>query len=215
MADDVQIKIADKLFLGPEFLTWLYFAALDNRGVTVDADAMTPKKEDMQFVVGKRVALRSLDAAGARVSLQGSGLADSGEVLQAVRRGACVETLAMEMAIGSRVYVFTLSADGGFASVKLPDLFTEEDDANAGAVAGEVGADGAEVKKKRRPKLPMEDVLELRMQCLDELEAVIDALFAEFMDRRLSSDAWSRDQHAILSTVSQGLKERLIQDDFS
>ncbi len=211
MTEDVKIRIVDKMFLGTEFLTWLYFAALDDDGVTIDNDAMTPQKESMQIVVGKKVALRTMDATGARVSLQGAGLGDSGEVLQAVRRGANIDTLAMEMAIGSRVYAFTLGADGGFSGVKLPDLFSEPD-ADAGAAPGEISAEGGEVKRKRRPKIPMEDVLELRMQCLDELEAVIDALFAEFMERRLSSDSWFRDERAIFSCVRNGLAARMVED---
>lgn len=210
--EEIKIRIVDKMFLGPEFLTWLYFAALDDRGVTIDADAMTANKETMQVVVGKKVSLRDVTAEGARVSLAGTGLGDSGELLQAVRRGANIESLAMDMAIGNRVYSFTLGADGGFSSVKIPDLFTDE--GGEDAKVGEVGADGNEVKKKkRRPKLPTEDILELRMQCLDELENVIDALFAEFLERRLSSDAWARDQRAILQCVGDGLRSRLLQDD--
>lgn len=204
---DERVLARDKMFLSQEFLTWLYFAALADHGVTIDANAMAKDGQEMDVVVGKRVALRDFDASSARVTLQGAGLNDSGEVLQAVWRGACVDTLSMEMAIGHRVYSFTLSVDGGIFNIKLPDLFTDPGDGQE--KAGEVGADGKEVKRKRKPKLPIEDIVELRMQCCDELEDVLDALFSEFMSRRIDPEAWVRDQQAIAKTISDGLQARV------
>ena len=78
-------RLADKLFLGPELLTWLYFTLLEEDMQMSLPQAFppdTPEEDvDVGFQVGKRAQLRSLDASGARVALSGSGLDDSGEIL--------------------------------------------------------------------------------------------------------------------------------------
>ncbi len=209
-------KIADKLFLGTEFLTWLYFSILEEGGSFDLGDAlpeeMRPPPDDdgksiVQLVVGKKAILKTVDAGGARVTLAGSGLDDNGEILQAIRRGALVDTLALDMSLGHRVYSFTLRADdGGITGIKLPDLFSEPEDEGAAELRDPLGPP----QKKRRPKLPLEDILALRMQCLDELEAIVDALFARFVTRRLAKAWHTEDVAGIRKTVAQGLKARLV-----
>ena len=206
-------RLADKAFLGPEFLTWLYFTLLEE-GLELAVPGAFPKDTPdddtlVQFAIGKRVALRALDQSGARVALSGSGLDDCGELLQAIRRGALVDVLALELSIQSRVYGFTLRADdGGLVAVRLPDLFSEPDEDAPDPTLAPPDPLG---KKPRKPKLklPLEDVLALRMQCLTELEAVLDALFERFVTRRLAR-AWSIDDLGRMrSHVAQGLKARL------
>jgi hypothetical protein len=201
-------RLTEKAFLGPEFLTWLYFTLLENEfHLTMGTEVSTLKDSDdksVQFAIGKRVALASLEAAAAKVGLSGPGLDDNGEVLHAVRRGALIDTLSLEMSIGSRVYAFTLrGSDGSVASLKLPDLFSEpeEDDLVVDPLEPQ--------KKKRRPKLPLEDILALRMQCADEVEEVIDALFARFVTRRLARAWQTEDVTSIRKRVTTGLKARV------
>ncbi|HEY4222147.1 MAG TPA: hypothetical protein VGO62_12410 [Myxococcota bacterium] len=204
-------KLAEKMFLGPEMLTWLYFTLIEE-GFEIELAAAFPKdtpEEDtlVRFAIGKRAQLRTIDATGAKVALTGPGLDDSGEILQAIRRGALVDVLALEVSIQSRVYSFTLRGDdGGLAGVKLPDLFSEPEDAEAAIV--DPLAPG---KKKRRPKLPLEDVLALRMQCLTELERVLNALFEKFLVRRLARAWRSEDIAQIRKHVASGLKHRLVE----
>jgi hypothetical protein len=203
-------KLAEKMFLGPEMLTWLYFTLLDE-GFEVELPTAFPKdtpEEDtiVRFAIGKRAQLKAIDASGAKVALTGPGLDDSGEILQAIRRGALIDVLALELSIQSRVYSFTLRGDdGGLAGVKLPDLFSEPEDEEA-AVIDPLGPK----KAKRRPKLPLEDVLALRMQCLAELERVLDALFERFLVRRLARAWHTEDVAGIRKRVSAGLKQRLV-----
>lgn len=207
-------RLADKAFLGPEFLTWLYFTLLQE-GLELAMPAAFPKgtPEDealVQFAIGKRVALRALDASGARVALSGGGLDDSGELLQAVRRGALVDVLALEVSIQSRVYALTLRADdGGLVAVKLPDLFSEPEEEAPDPTVAPADPLG---KKPRKPKLklPLEDVLALRMQCLSELEAVLDALFERFVTRRLARAWHTEDLSHMRGAVAAGLKQRLV-----
>ena len=205
-------RLAEKAFLGPEFLTWLYFTLLEEE-LELSLPAAVPKDTPddetlVGFAIGKRAALRALDASGARVALSGGGLDDCGELLQAIRRGALLEVLSLEVAIQSRVYAVTLRADdGGLVGVKLPDLFSEPDESPDPTVAppDPLG------KKPRKPKLklPLEDVLALRMQCLSELEGVLDALFAQFVTRRLAR-AWHIDDLGRMrARVADGLKARL------
>lgn len=205
-------KLADKLFLGPEFLTWLYFTLLEE-GMEIDVPSAFPagtaeEEAIVQFQVGKRAQLRTIDASGARVSLAGPGLDDNGEILQAIRRGALLESLALEVSIQSRVYGFTLKADdGGLIGVKLPDLFSEPDEDE-----GAIPIDPLEKKKaKRRPRLPLEDVLALRMQCLTELERVLDALFERFVTRRVARAWRTEDVAGIRKRVAAGLRQRLVE----
>ena len=113
--------------------------------------------------------------------------------------------LSLEASIQSRTYAFTLRADdGGLVAVKLPDLFSEPEE------SGEVADPLQPGRKQRRPKLPLEDILALRMQCLDELEKVLDAIFERFLTRRLARAWQSEDVGLIRKRVSRGLKDRLV-----
>jgi hypothetical protein len=207
-------RLADKVFLGPEFVTWLYFTLLEE-GLEIElpgafvasTGVQAPEDNIVRFAIGKRTVLKTLDPSGAKCTLSGPGLDDNGELLQAIRRGALVDSLSLEAAIDSRVYAFSLNAnDGGLSGVKLPDLFTDQEDEDEAAVQALIGPP---MKKKSRPKLPFEDVLTLRMQCLDELERVIDALFERFVTRRLARAWVSEDVRSIRRRVSVGLKARI------
>ena len=161
------------------------------------------------LAIGKRAVLKTVDTGGARVTLAGAGLDDNGEILQAVRRGALIDTMSLDMSLGHRVYSFSLRADdGGVVGVKLPDLFSEPEDQDAATIRDPLLGPAT---KKRRPKLPLEDILALRMQCLDELEAVIDALFARFITRRLARAWHTEDVAGIRKVVARGLKARLVE----
>jgi hypothetical protein len=201
---------ADKSFLGPEFVTWLYFHLEDN-GWMLDLGTPTrkgaPALGTVGFAMGEKAVLRPIDAAGARVTLAGPDLDDSGELLQAVRRGALVDTLELQCAISERVYKFTLRAsDGGLATVKLPDLFSEPDDDEPDGLDP---LPGEAPKKKSRPKVGFDELLSLRMACLEEIEAVIDALFQRFVTRRVARAWQSEDVHAMRQRVASGLKRTL------
>jgi hypothetical protein len=176
----------DKLFLGPEFLTWLYFF-LESEGFEA-----TVSGELVRFAIGKRTVLSSPEE-GARVALSGPDLDDSGELLQAVRRGALIDVLSLQMAMGERVYEFALTSDGGISGLKLPDLMTGED--------GE-GGTGA-----RRPDAA--DILDLRMMAHDDVETVVDDLFSRFVTRRLAGAWQSEDLRSMRRAVATGLKARL------
>lgn len=188
----------DKAFLGPEFLTWLYFF-LEEEAFEVDVDG-----DRVRFAFGKRAVLKTFDASGARVAISGPELDDSGELLHAVRRGALIEALSLQMAAGERVYDLVLTGSDGGVSLKVPDLFSKDEPADTDADAGE---DAPPKRRARRPDAA--DVLDLRMMVLDDVERVLDDLFRRFITRRLARAWHSEDLKTIRSTVATRLKGHL------
>lgn len=170
---------ADKLFLGPEFLTWLYFF-LEEVGFELDVG-----DDLVRFAIGRRTVLTHLDAQGARVALTGPDLDDAGELFTAVRRGAFIDLLSLQLLISERVYEVSFRADGGF-SVKVPDLTSDGEDGH-----------------KRR--LDAADLLDLRMMVLDDVERVMDDLFRRFVTRRLAR-AWHTED---LKSMRRAVADRL------
>jgi hypothetical protein len=203
-------RLLEKQFLGPEALTWIYFSLLEEGLELSLAEAFPKDTSDdeavVRFQIGKRMALKAVDASGARVSLSGPGLDDSGEVLQAIRRGALVDVLSLDVQVQSRTYSVVMRGEDGALSVKLPDLFSEPEDAQAATVDDPL----APKKPKRRPQLPLEEILALRMQCADEIERVLDALFHKFLVRRLAR-AWQNDDvQRMRKHIAGGLKQRMV-----
>lgn len=186
---------ADKVFLGPEFLTWLYFF-LEDVGFEVVVEG-----ETVRFAMGKRAMLKVLDASGSRVSVSGPDLDDSGELLHAVRRGALIEVLTLQMALGERVYDLALSGMDGGITLKVPNLFTKDDP--------ESDDDDQPDAQPRSRRADAGDVLDLRMMCLDEVEGVLDDLFRRFVTRRLARAWHSEDLGTMRSTVATRLKGHL------
>lgn len=187
----------DKAFLGPEFLTWLYFF-LEEESFEVEVDG-----EPVRFAIGKRAVLKTFDASGARVAISGPDLDDSGELLHAVRRGALIEGLSLQMALGERVYEFTLTGADGGISLKVPDLFSKDEPPD------ESGDPDDAAPKPRARRADAADVLDLRMMVLDDLERVLDDLFRRFVTRRLARAWHSEDLKTIRSTVATRLKGHL------
>ncbi|MCP4498408.1 MAG: hypothetical protein GY822_00375 [Deltaproteobacteria bacterium] len=202
-------QVTDKAFLGPEYLTWLYFH-LEESGWEVHLPDAFPDKstapvgELVQFAMGKRAVLHPLDETGARVTLAGTDVDGGGELFSAIRRGALIDSLSLVLAIDSRVYEFTMSSkDGGYSGVKLPDLYSEPDEDNP------LFDDEKKAKKPKKPKLPLDAIIDLRMSCLDELEEVLNALFHRFVTRRLARAWLAEDVKSMQKRVQAGLKERL------
>jgi hypothetical protein len=190
---------ADKVFLGPEFLTWLYFH-LEDQGFAIEVGG-----EEVRFAIGKRTVLKVLDSSGARITIAGPDLDDSGELLHAVRRGALIDILALQMVLGERVYDFSLSGSDGGITLKVPDLFSTDDEKEP------IGFDD-EKPKRPRPKprqIDAADVLDLRMLCLDDVEGVLDDLFRRFLTRRLARAWHSEDLSSMRATVATRLKGHL------
>lgn len=192
--------IPEKGFLGPEFLTWLFFHLEENAWELEAKDAFAdpqsiPPDGVVSFSMGKKTTLQTLDTTGAKVSLSGPELAFRGELLQAIQHGALFDSLELQMSIASRVYQFTLrGSDGGLSQVRFPDLHTDEGD-----------DPGVDSQGKRRKQIPIDDQIALRSICLDELENVIDLLFQRFLTRRLAQAWQQEDLFSMRRRVAKGL----------
>lgn len=195
-------------FLGAEFLTWLYFY-IDQMGGQLPLAEIGLKRTfgegTLRIAVGKRIVLTPLLASDCRVNVQGPMLDDSGEVLSAIRTGAYVQVLALDVVIAERIYSFTLHAsDGAITLVKVKLLFDEKN--NDALMIDEEGPGKA---SKRRPTITDEELVLLRMSSLDEIEDLIDALFGKFLSRRLGQAFIAEDIKRIRSVVATGLENKV------
>ncbi len=186
-------------FLGPEFLTWLYFH-IDQVGGEILISKILPKwpsrEQIMRIAVGKRINLRPLTAPEMRVSIVGTALDDSGEVLQAIRAGAYIDSLSLDFVIGERLHhVIIQAVDGAISNAKTEQSFsvtdTMEDDENLSM-----------------QETTAESIL-LRMSNLDEIEDLLDGLFIQFLNRRLAHVFLSQDIFSMRQTVADGLVAKL------
>jgi hypothetical protein len=157
-------------FLGPEFLTWLYF----------NTDLLSDK-----ISIGRRVTLKPLNSEEQKVMIASPKLEDSGEFLQAIRAGAYVESMALDLMVDDRVHSFTLnSLDGSLSGVKTQGLEKSMGDS--------VEAD-----------------IIIRMSNLDEIEDALNKIFAQFLELRLGQTFVSQSIRTIRESVSEGLKAKL------
>ena len=81
--------------------------------------------------------LKAADGSNTKVALSGTGLDGSGELHQAIRRGAFIESLAAMLALDGQVYSFVINGlDGSLSGVKLPNLLADgETDEEANRIA--------------------------------------------------------------------------------
>lgn len=194
-------------FLGPEFLTWLYFH-IDQVGGEIPLHELVGGKVDqlqvLRIAIGKRIALKPLTSDDVRVSISSPMLDDSGEVLQAIRAGAYVDTLSLDLVVAERIHSLTLnSADGSLSNAKTRQLFElndhDEDELR----------DPNEPQPSAKPKWNDEESILIRMSNLDEIEDILGGLFSRFLTRRLAQAFVSQDIKTIRQTIAEGLKAKL------
>lgn len=195
------------VFLGAEFLTWLYFHIDQIGGEVLVADLIPGWQstiQKMQLHIGKQMTLKSLLVADMRVSISASTLEERGEVLQSIREGAYIDSLSLEITLGERVHNFVVQAsDGAITQAKTTQLFKE---------SGDLGFNPASFNSKDEEKneeIDIETNLLLRMSNLDEIEDLLDGLFARFLKRRLAQAFIRQDIGAIRQKISEGLIAKL------
>lgn len=194
-------------FLGPEFLTWLYFY-LDEKGGEIRFSDISKTKvnfeDSFRICVGNRAALRPLNTSSSSVTVTGTALDDSGEVLQAFRAGALVDSLSIELHFSQTVYSFIINAkDASISQFKSVQPFAEKttssftlEDANENDSAG-------------MQEIEDEGNVIIRMSALDETETILDALYELFLERRLHQAFVSQDLANMRRSVSVGLQSKL------
>jgi|Deesub1362A_J573_1020465.scaffolds.fasta_scaffold02376_7 recombination associated protein RdgC len=107
--------MADKTFLGMEFLTWLWFASEQ------EDPPRLPDGRPVGILIGERMVLGpGPGREGARVTIRGPE-ADPPEARQALKRGKLVEVLRLGLELEGEEFWLTLEARTlGVASLKLP-----------------------------------------------------------------------------------------------
>jgi hypothetical protein len=186
-------------FLGPEFLPWLYFN-INQVGGEFLISKILPKwpvrEQTVKIGIGKRMNLKPLIVTETRISIVGTALDDSGEVLQAIRAGAYVDSLSLDFVIGERVHhVIVQAADGAISNAKTDQSFTVSSD----------GEDGENLSKQESSA----ETILLRMSNLDEIEDLLDGLFVQFLNRRLANVFIEQDVFSMRKIVADGLVAKL------
>lgn len=202
------ISSAKLSFVGPEFLTWLYFFIESKGGEVILPLALGEKEKKERRVnigIGKRISLRPLLAGDARMNITSSMLDDSGEVLQALRAGLLIDTMALEMTINERTYHFALcGADGAFSQVKIDMSF--DDKAEEGFSLENIGGASGSPQDE---KFSEEEQMILRISALEEIEEIVDCLFDKFLRVRIAKDYVAKELGAMRSRIVEGLASKL------
>ena len=188
-------------FLGPEFLTWLYFH-LDQVGGEILVSELVPNwpslTQKMQIGVGNQMTLKSLMSTDMRVSILASTLEERGEVLQSIREGTLIDTLSLEITLGKRTHSFVVhSLDGAIGKARTVQDFQEEDRAVVEEHAVE------------NEQMTLETNLLLRMANMDEIEDILDGLFNRFLRRRLAQAFIKQEIGAMRQMIADGLLAKL------
>jgi hypothetical protein len=116
--------IQQKKFLGPEFLTWLWYQSEKHGGVLTipDQDAVTLWIDD-------RMELESHDPSDQRNVLRGGAPSTSPEARAALKEHRKASGAKLRIAKGEREWAFQLDAKTlDLKSVKIPALLTSEED---------------------------------------------------------------------------------------
>lgn len=193
-------------FLGPEFLSWLYFYIDAKNGEFHFSEYSKTKvtfEDAFRMCIGNRAALRPLIGTSASVTVTGTALDDSGEVLQAFRAGALVDSLSLEIHFSQSVYTFIVNAkDASISQFRTIQPFAEKSPSTfAMQREDEEEMDSAELEDEA-------NVL-VRMAALDETETILDALYKHFLERRLHQGFVSNDLANMRRVVSEGLEAKL------
>jgi recombination associated protein RdgC len=112
---DVLALMNEKIFLGQEFLTWLWYVSEEQGSVQLGDGRL------VDVLMGERLVLSPMQGQeGTRVTVKGreSSLA---EARQGLKRGKLVESLRLGLMIDGEEYWLTLeAAELGLKSLKLP-----------------------------------------------------------------------------------------------
>jgi len=133
---DVAVAFSRYRFLGPEFLTWLWYA-IETKPDAVKGAAMGRGV----LTVGNRIVLENhLDQPPERVTISGEN-ADLGEGMLALKKGALVAELRLRYTAGDQEWRFSLKGDTlALMGLKTPrSAPVESPDEIQGAVVEKVG----------------------------------------------------------------------------
>lgn len=157
---DILALMNEKLFLGQEFLTWLWYVSEELGSVELDDGRL------VDVLLGDRLVLGPMQGQeGTRVTVKGRE-ASLAEARQGLRRGKLVESLRVGLGLDGEEYWLTLgAAELGLAALKMP--------ATAPGDGGPEGLDGL--------------VLE-RVSLIDGALRALEGLLLVFLGQRLANE---------------------------
>jgi hypothetical protein len=181
LTEDFLAVVEAKRFLGREFLTWLVYQVEEEGGrITHDNDVF-------QFALGDRVVLSGGLGDRARLTVVDEGDVRA-EIGAGLRRGKLIDRARLIITRGERRWELVL--DGGmltYDALRCPPL-GDKDNATAEDV-----------------RAGFENDLFLRLADVDEVIGVLDALFADFCQRR-ATGTWRSDTLPTLRGWVDGLR---------
>lgn len=157
---DVAVAQRRFSFLGPEFLTWLWFVT-ENDPELIETVADAP----VQLVVGNRIVLEKAHREEVeRIMIRGE-TAQMDEGIMALRKGALVSEVHLAMDLGQESWRFNIKGETlDIGSLKVP---------STGPVRMGQEIEGAVLEKGALVEKPVR---------------LMDDLFKEFLKRRLSKE---------------------------
>jgi hypothetical protein len=176
---DLLDLIEGKRFLGREFLTWLWFESELFEG-TIEI----PGEGSFGLWLEGQITLDGAGQSQEQSKLRGAAPSMGPEAREALRQGKLPTSARVRLERGEQAYGFVLHAETlRLASVKIPAVLTEEGDED-------------------------EPFYE-RMRLLEQLEALLGAVYGEFVALRLSP-AW--DAH-VLPAMRAWMNEQTVDAD--
>lgn len=174
MAEDRVQLIAEKAFLGTEFLTWLWYRSHQN-----DGRFEVPGLEgDLPLFVymEDRLALDNLVADGGQAdAFKGGSPAESPEAHTALRLGKKASEARLRISWGDRDWICSLKGRSlDLSGIKLPAQLQKAED----------------------------DKFYERMELLEDLDVIVTGLYQDFLNTRLGS-GWDAELKAIQEWVKR------------
>jgi recombination associated protein RdgC len=179
--------LSERSFLGRDFLTWLWFRCeVEGGEFELDGGPTAVLVEDA-------LALVSVDEDGSVMTLRKGSPTARPEAASALAAGMALKKARLVVARGPREWQFALDGDTlDVSSLKTPS----PEDAEAGP-ASEEGAtpeDSAAPEAKKTRKASEDEALDElaeKLASADEARDVVEALYRQFLDVRLTKD-WER-----------------------
>lgn len=170
----------EKIFLGQEFLSWLWIVSEINGNLL-----KLKERGEIELWFENRIFLESGEGGDKKTIACQDPSGRWAEALEALRQGKKISRARLKIRLDNKEWGLSLAADSLTPqAVKFPPSFSEgeeEDDSQAGRF------------------------LE-RVALLNELTAIIEALFGDFLRLRLS-EAWSEEQLPRLNKWLSGRKD--------
>jgi hypothetical protein len=170
-------RIEKRRFVGREFLLLLWMES-----ELFDATLTLPKHGSFGFWLEKRLTL-SAEKESTKITAAMPGLGR--EAKAALLRGQLPESAGVRLARNGNEQSFSLRADSlGVSGLKLSTVLDRDPDAGSGDLVDELM--GKKGRGKKREETDEQEVFFERMHATGEFEELLEALYVDFLELRLS-----------------------------